>query len=412
MVLLSARRTATRELIVLSACLAAVLLYLGLERARLERALRRVPRRVAVTGTRGKSGVTRLVAAGLRASDAKVLAKTTGSRPVLILPDGSEREIARLGGASIREQVRLVALAAELGADTLVSEMMSIGAECLAVESGRILRPGTLAVTNVRLDHLDDMGRTRDAVARTLAAAVPAAATVLLPREELHPAFVGAAARNGSTLRPVDPADAGPTGAGDRRPPLGEFEPNVRLAAAVLAALGVDEASARRGLLGATPDFGALRAWRGRFGSRELPAVCVSAFAANDPASSAAALERVRERVPLEGRPLVGLLCLREDRGDRTLQWAGAAGEGFFRDFDAVVIAGPTSRAALARFRKAAGRDRTRYSRFAGRDAEALMDRVLADAEGEPVVVGLGNIVGWGERLVRHWSDKGIVHDP
>jgi hypothetical protein len=40
------------------------------------------------------------------------------------------------------------------------------------------------------------------------------------------------------------------------------------------------------------------------------------------------------------------------------------------------------------------------------------MDQVLAAAESEPVVVGLGNIVGWGERLVRHWSDKGTVHDP
>ena len=39
-------------------------------------------RRVAVTGTRGKSGVTRLIASGLRASGAKVVAKTTGSRPV------------------------------------------------------------------------------------------------------------------------------------------------------------------------------------------------------------------------------------------------------------------------------------------------------------------------------------------
>ena len=92
---------ATREFAVLTACLVALLVYLAREKARLSRALRRVPRRIAVAGTRGKSGVTRLIAAGLRASGAKVLAKTTGSKPVLILPDGSEREIARPGPASI-----------------------------------------------------------------------------------------------------------------------------------------------------------------------------------------------------------------------------------------------------------------------------------------------------------------------
>jgi hypothetical protein len=40
------------------------------------------------------------------------------------------------------------------------------------------------------------------------------------------------------------------------------------------------------------------------------------------------------------------------------------------------------------------------------------MDHVLAVAPGEPLVIGLGNIVGWGERLVGHWSEKGTAHDP
>jgi poly-gamma-glutamate synthase PgsB/CapB len=400
----------TREFLVLTAFLALLLLYFSIERGRLDRGLRRLPVRVAVTGTRGKSGVTRLIAAGLRASGARVLAKTTGSKTILILPDGSEREIARPGGASIREQLRLVALAAEAGADALVTEMMSIGAECLATESRRILRPQTLVVTNVRIDHIDEMGGTKDAIARTLAAAIPPRANVFLPGEELHPAFESAAARNGSTLRPV--AALAENGDGAALLPLGEFEPNARVALAVLASLGVDDGAARRGMAGASPDFGALRVWRGLFGNPARPALCVSAFAANEPESSAAVLSRVKARLPLEGRPLVGLLCLREDRGDRTLQWVRAAGECFFREFSAVVLVGPPARAALGRFLKASAMDRPKFSRFAGPSPEALMACVLAIAPGEPVVVGLGNIVGWGERLVGHWAGKGTVHDP
>ena len=52
--------------------------------------LRAVPLRIHVAGTRGKSTTTRLIAAGLRAGGRRVLAKTTGSEPRLILPDGSE----------------------------------------------------------------------------------------------------------------------------------------------------------------------------------------------------------------------------------------------------------------------------------------------------------------------------------
>ena len=362
---------------------------------------------MAVTGTRGKSGVTRLVAAGLRESGVRVLAKTTGSKPIVILPDGSEREIPRAGPASIREQVRLIRLAAATGADILVSEMMSIGAECLAAESRWILRPGTLALTNVRLDHLDEMGRRKDDIARSLASAFPERADIFIPKEEIYPVFEEAAARTASRLHPVAPlaAVAGPS-AGPRLS-FGEFEPNVRLALAVLASLGVERETAERGVAGASPDFGGLRVWRGRFGDPPRPAVCVSAFAANDPESTAATLAKVKERISLEGRLVIGLLSLREDRGDRTLQWVRAAGEGFFQDFASVVLLGPPARAALRKIRRSPSPGGTVFSVYDGTSPEVLMDRVVSAAPGEPVIIGLGNIVGPGERLVRFWDEKG-----
>ncbi|HDT13267.1 MAG TPA: hypothetical protein ENO03_02810 [Candidatus Aminicenantes bacterium] len=388
------------------------LLYLTVERVRLDRALRRVPRRIAVAGTRGKSSVTRLVAAGLRASGARVLAKTTGSRPVLILPDGSEREIDRAGPASVREQVRLVGLAASAGADTLVAEMMSIGPECLDAESRGILRPGTLALTNARLDHLDAMGRDKAAVARTLASAFPRRAEVFVPEEEVVPAFEEAAARTGSRLRPV--ARAGGQGGGPERAgpgPLGEFEPNLRLARAVLGHLGVDGAGIARGLAGAAPDPGSLRAWRVPLPDGPRNALCISLFAANEPESSAAVLIKAREAVPFAGRPLVGILSLREDRGDRTLQWVRAAGQGFFRDFAFVVLVGPPSAAALRKIRRAPAAGGPAYSRVGASSPEVLMRRIASLTEDEPVVVGLGNFVGPGDALVRYWSRTGTEHD-
>jgi poly-gamma-glutamate synthase PgsB/CapB len=366
---------------------------------------------VAVTGTRGKSGVTRLVAAGLREAGVRVLAKTTGSKPVLIFPDGSEREIPRAGPASIREQVRLVRLAAAAGADILVSEMMSVGAECLAAESRRILQPGTLALTNVRLDHLDEMGRHKDDIARSLASAFPECADIFIPKEEIHPVFEEAALRTASRLHPVAPlttvVEPSPG------PPLsfGEFEPNVRLALAVLTSLGVESETAMRGMAHVSPDFGSLRAWRGWFGDPPRPAVCVSAFAVNDPESSAAALLKIGALFPSAARTMIGLLSLREDRGDRTLQWIRAAGEGFFRDFAFVVLIGRPAPAALRKIRKSPPPGGTAFSFYDGASPEALMNRVVSAASGEPVVIGLGNIVGPGEQLVRFWDEKGIPHD-
>ncbi|MGB7296420.1 MAG: poly-gamma-glutamate synthase PgsB, partial [Candidatus Aminicenantales bacterium] len=99
-----------------------------------------------MTGTRGKSTVTRLIAGALKEGGFPVLAKTTGSKPVLILPDGREEEIIRRGLPAILEQKKVLKTAAGVGSWALVTELMSIRPENLAVESRRLFRPHILIV--------------------------------------------------------------------------------------------------------------------------------------------------------------------------------------------------------------------------------------------------------------------------
>ena len=62
-----------------------VLIGLGLVESHFHRlSLAQLPIRIHVNGSRGKSSVTRLIAAGLRAGGLKTLAKTTGTAPLII----------------------------------------------------------------------------------------------------------------------------------------------------------------------------------------------------------------------------------------------------------------------------------------------------------------------------------------
>ena len=72
------------------------------------RALRAIPIRIHVNGSRGKSSVTRLLAAALREAGRRTVAKTTGSKARYIHPDGSEEPIIRLGTPNICEQVDIL----------------------------------------------------------------------------------------------------------------------------------------------------------------------------------------------------------------------------------------------------------------------------------------------------------------
>ena len=76
------RRGTPKTAMILAGAFAALLAALVCERLALKRRLSRIPLRICVTGTRGKSSVARMLASVLRCDGRSVLAKTTGSRGI------------------------------------------------------------------------------------------------------------------------------------------------------------------------------------------------------------------------------------------------------------------------------------------------------------------------------------------
>ena len=373
--------------------------WLAFERRTLTRRRARIPVRICVTGTRGKSTVTRQIAAALRASGRKVLAKTTGSKPVLILPDGSEREIRRPGTPSVLEQKRVLGLAARLGADALVAEMMSIGPECLAVESGRIFQPSVLVLTNVRLDHEEEMGGTVEAVARSLSAAISPGSTIFIPAAERYPVFDARVRHTGGRILSPTSASGEPAASGL------DFPENLQLSLSVAEHLGIDSKTAFEGISRARPDFGGLRAFQIDSPISGRAWRFISLFAANEPESTALAMDRVRACLPFQGRRAIVLLNLRPDRASRTRRWLEAVSEGFFSGFDRVVFIGEQA-SALGRKRFPGGKT---CASIRAQSAERVMAELWPMSGEETVVVGAGNIAGIGRELVELWEKKGAT---
>jgi poly-gamma-glutamate synthase PgsB/CapB len=398
---MEAEEATIREIAIICFGLVALGIYFLTERLAVNKNARRLAFRIAVTGTRGKSTVTRLIAAALREAGYSVLAKTTGSKPVVILPDGAENELGRRGRATILEQKKVLKEGAHLGVQALVAELMNVHPECGRAESRGILRPSVLVITNVRLDHREEMGRTKPEVAVSLAAAIPRGAAVVLPEKELYPEFVRAAERLGSKIIKVTKSQGGYI----RAPAASlSFPGDADLVLAVARHLGIPEDVARRGMAKAKPDFGSLKAWEAPLGGSAVPWLLVNAFAANEPESTGFVLESLRGGPPFCDRPFLGIINFRADRGDRTRQWVEAIDRGFFVGFQKIYLIGAHVHAL--EFKKR-GEGSPPLIPLAGRSAPAIMNLIAAGESESGVLVGMGNVGGLGAALIELWEEVG-----
>jgi gamma-polyglutamate synthase len=375
------------------------LAFLAIERILLNRALRRIPVRIAVTGTRGKSGVTRTLASVLTESGRKVVAKTTGSEAVMLLPSGIRREIRRRGIPSILEQVSLLRKASAIGADCVVAEIMSLRPENHYIEAQQILKPGIVVVTNVRLDHTEVMGGRVEDIAEVLSLDVPPGATVFVPDGAPERPFAKAIAESGGKLHKVAPAASTILLKESAELTRMEFSGNLDLVYSVSRHLGIDDRTILEGILKARHDIGQLRVWRVQSADKQKSFYLVNAFAANDPESTLDVLARVLRSYPAGSRNVTGVLNLRLDRGARTLQWIEALNRGGLQRFRKLFVTG--GHAAYLK-RHVPGTEVLR-----GKSAPAMTETLLDGAPDGAVIFGFGNVKGCGERLIRYWNTAG-----
>jgi poly-gamma-glutamate synthase PgsB/CapB len=337
-----------------------------------------------------------------------VLSRTTGAKPVLKLPDGSEKEIVRRGPATILEGKKIFQAVSKFPLDACVVELMGIQPETLYVESQKIFKPHILVVTNARLDHMEQMGQTKDRIASCFASAIPQQGTIFVPQEELYPIFHRTADSKRARLLTV-PENAYSAYTDKKNGILSsEFETNVRLSLTVTDFIGLDTSSAFRAMSEALPDFGRLKVWTELRHPSPPDWYFVSGFAANEPESTQMILSRLRDNQLMEGRTVIVVLNLRGDRGDRTLQWVEAFRSGKFSLVKHLICVGDHRMAFTRKLKKYAEADL-----YAWRDypPEEMLARLSAITKKKAVVIGMGNMAGTGKRLVDYWEKTGTQYD-
>jgi gamma-polyglutamate synthase len=364
-----------RLFVVALVALAGCILWQGIVAWRHRRTLRAIPVRIHVAGTRGKSTTTRLIAAALRASGRRVVAKTTGSEPRLILPDGRDDIWPRRGPASIREQIGFVRRAAQFGADTIVIECMAIRPEFVFASERHLIEATTTVITNTRADHLEDIGESSEASAQALAWSICANGQLVVSAEAASPALLARAKARGSAVTIVDTAGLTP------------IEADRALALAVATAHGVPATVAKPAMDAATPD-------PGRFSERTLdiegrPVRFANAFSCNDIDS----LKLLWPTVETSERPVV-LLNARRDRPLRTQRFLAFLAAQVPTPL--LFIVGDPLAVRLAR-RAGFGPDAVRQLR--ARLPDSALRELAASVPSGGVIWGVGNYQGFGARL-------------
>src|SRR3954467_14118700 len=131
--------------------------------------LHAIPHRVLINGIRGKSSLTRLCAGALRSGGVVTAAKTTGTAARFIHPDGSEEPVyRRFEIANVAEQVGIVRRAAAYHPGALVVECMAVQPDLQEISQTKLVRSTIGVISNVRMDHVAEMGPTGDDIARSL----------------------------------------------------------------------------------------------------------------------------------------------------------------------------------------------------------------------------------------------------
>ena len=226
--------------------------------------IEKIPLRILVNGTRGKTTVTRLITYSLMEKGIKTVSRTSGSSLEIIHSDGSVEKIERKRKARILEMLPFFSLAAKEGAEAVVVECMALEEENQRVMRDTLVRPNIVVITNTFIDHVPQMGKTQEETAWCLSRSVPKDA-ILYTTDNLYDDF-------GFKVKRVDYSNT--------NAPISSSIPihpsSWALSQKVLEDLGINEDIMNIAKDKIPPDIGLLKEIKGENGSILIPSFSVN----------------------------------------------------------------------------------------------------------------------------------------
>jgi len=365
--------------------------------------VKRIPIRIHVNGTRGKSTTTRLIAAGLREAGFKVLAKTTGTLPLLILEDGTEIPIKRRGQANISEQIKICAEAVKRKVNVLVLECMAINPELQWVSEHKMVKSTIGVITNVRQDHLEEIGAELKDMAHALKFTIPQNGILVTAERDYLPIFQKQANKLNTKVIPTN-LDNISNNVMEKFSYM-NFKENISIALQVNKILGVDEEVALRGILKANPDPGALKIYK--FSKEDKIIFFVNAFAANERSSTLLIWENINKKTYLKNLPSIGIINSREDRVLRDIQFAHLLAKEII--LSKIILVGPLSKLVERTLLKLKVSTDKIVNLSKIKDPEKILQIILPFIDNKVLLIGFGNTKGMGQSLIEYFNEFGEI---
>lgn len=368
-----------------------LILWLGIkEKRRHANRLKKIPLRININGIRGKSTITRMAYSVLREDHYRVIGKTTGTdaRMMYWFTQKEYDVIRKPQGANIGEQRDIIRKVVKQKANALVNECMAVNPDYQITFQKDLVKANIGVIVNVMEDHMDVLGPTLKDVAQAFTATIPYNGKLVVMKDEYTDFFAKEAKKRNSEIIVVDKDEIPESYL--RKFDYLVFPDNVAIVLGIAEAVGVDYETALQGMLNAPADPGAVRIKY--FHANNTQNVFVNAFAANEPKSTKAILNKVESYNYLYKKKIIILNC-RSDRIDRTQLFV----ENFLEDvdYDVLICTGKSTQMVSNLIQKMPDK---KYLNYEGQEFSEIEKGIMHESE-NALVFCVGNIHGPGGRI-------------
>ena len=254
-------------------------------------------------------------------------------------------------------------------------------------------------ITNVRPDHLEEMGPTEEDVARSLCNTVPVESILITGEDEKPEILNEVASRNGSKFIKSDESTISKSDL-DKFNYM-EHPSNIAVALDACEKAGVSRDKALRGMHKVQPDVGALIAWNLKIDNKKIR--FVNGMAANDPVSTLQIWHFIMKRFDDIGDTCV-FFNSREDRPSRTKQMIELAFKELKPNY--FIIRGDKVQKTIDHLSSQSSKTKTSVINLEG-PLDMLIDsfKILPQ---NTLIYAIGNQVGAGQKILELVSELKI----